>query len=130
MIKIEHVAIWVSNLEKMRDFYVRYFNGRSNQKYHNPTKRFTSYFISFDDGARLELMHQATIPSNLNNVHSQNLGYIHLAISLGSPQAVDDLTNQLRQDGYPVIGEPRTTGDGYYESVILDPENNRLEITE
>ena len=127
--KIEHVAIWVENLSEMKAFYEKYFNGTSGDKYHNPTKNFESYFISFEEGARLELMHQPEIPDNKNNVNAQYKGIIHLAISVGSKERVDTLTNELRSDGYQVLGEPRTTGDGYYESVVLDPEENRLEIT-
>ena len=127
--KIEHLAIWVKDLEKMRSFYEHYFGGIAGEKYHNPKKDFTSYFIVFDQGCRLELMHQPTIPANLNKVKEQYLGFIHFAISVGSKGKVDQLTELLRKDGFQVIGAPRTTGDGYYESVVLDPENNRIEIT-
>ncbi|NNE29994.1 MAG: glyoxalase/bleomycin resistance/extradiol dioxygenase family protein, partial [Saprospiraceae bacterium] len=97
--------------------------------YHNPAKNFTSYFLSFDGGPRLEIMHKPEIPKNLNTIEKQHLGFIHFAISVGSKVKVDSLTKILREAGYQIIGEPRTTGDGYYESVILDPENNRIEIT-
>ncbi len=127
--KIEHIAIWTNQLETMRSFYETYFNGRSNNKYTNTDKGFQSYFLSFDDGARLELMQMPNIPANANKVEQQNLGLIHFAISVGSKENVDNLTNQLRQAGYPILGKPRTTGDGYYESVVLDPDNNRIEIT-
>ncbi len=127
--RIEHVAIWVTDLEKMREFYSRYFNGRSNQKYHNPKTGFSSYFITFDNDTRLELMHRPDIAAQLNQAQTEHLGYIHIAIATGSTEAVDHLTEQLRQDGYKIAGKPRTTGDGYYESVILDPEGNRIEIT-
>jgi len=127
--KIEHVAIWTHQLAEMRTFYERYFNGRSNAKYTNPHTGFASHFITFDDGARLELMQMDGIAPNPNTAVQQHLGYIHLAMSVGSETAVDNLTEQLRHDGYQVIGEPRTTGDGYYESVILDPDGNRIEIT-
>ena len=127
--KIEHIAIWTNQLETMRTFYETYFNGRSNDKYTNTQKGFQSYFLAFDDGARLELMQMPNIPPNANTVQQQSLGLIHFAISVGSKKKVDALTNQLRQDGYPILGEPRTTGDGYYESVVLDPDNNRIEIT-
>ena len=125
--RIEHVAVWVQDLEGMRDFYVRYFNGRANDKYHNPHPDFTSHFITFASGARLELMHRADIPANLNSGEAQ--GLVHLAMATGSREAVNQLTEVLREDGYQVLGEPRTTGDGYYESVVLDPEGNRIEIT-
>ena len=125
--RIEHVAMWVQDLEGMRDFYVRYFNGRSSPKYTNPRTGFTSYFITFTSGARLELMHRADVPANLNSGEAQ--GLTHLAMATGSREAVNQLTEMLRKDGCRVVGEPRTTGDGYYESVVLDPEGNRIEMT-
>ncbi|MEM6264552.1 MAG: VOC family protein [Bacteroidota bacterium] len=127
--KIEHVAIWVTDLEKMKAFYEKYFHGKAGEKYLNPKKNFSSYFLKFDSGSRLELMHKPEIPQSTNNVEAQFTGIIHLAISVGSVKQVDDLTQKLRTDGFKVIGEPRYTGDGYYESVILDPEDNRIEIT-
>jgi len=127
--KIEHLAIWVNDLELMRTFYEKYFDCKSGEKYHNPKKSFNSYFLEFSEGCRLELMNKPEIPKNLNNAFSEYLGIIHFAISVGSKERVDSLTEQLRNDGYTIVGEPRTTGDGYYESVILDPENNRIEIT-
>jgi lactoylglutathione lyase len=119
--------MWVQDLEGMRAFYVRYFNGRSSPKYTNPRTGFISTFIQFEEGARLELMHRADIPTKLNSGETQ--GLTHLAMAVGSREAVNQLTEMLRKDGYRVVGEPRTTGDGYYESVVLDPEGNRLEIT-
>jgi lactoylglutathione lyase len=126
---IEHIAIWVKNLEKMRVFYETYFNGKSNEKYRNEKKGFESYFISFDSGARLELMQMPHIPDSKNNIYEQFTGIIHFAISVGTKETVDNLTETLKNDGYEIIGQPRWTGDGYYESVILDPEQNRIEIT-
>lgn len=126
---IEHLAIWVSDLEKMKSFYEHYFGAQAGDKYHNPTKNFTSYFLSFETGPRLELMHKPSIPANANDVQLEYRGIIHFAISVGSKEEVDKLTDTLREDGYEVLGEPRTTGDGYYESVVLDPEHNRIEIT-
>lgn len=123
---IEHIAIWVHDLEKMRVFYESYFNATSNDKYTNPKKHFSSYFLSFDSGCRLELMHNPDISEALAQTP---LGLAHFALSVGSKQAVDQLTAQLQNDGYEVKGAPRTTGDGYYESVVLDPENNQIEIT-
>ena len=127
--KIEHIAIWVKDLEKTKAFYEKYFEATSNSKYHNPNKNFQSYFLSFQNGCRLELMHNPAINEDIKNHEKPQLGIIHFAVSVGTKEKVDSLTELLRNDGYKVIGEPRTTGDGYYESVILDPENNIIEIT-
>ncbi|AYF07375.1 glyoxalase/bleomycin resistance/extradiol dioxygenase family protein [Bacillus wiedmannii] len=124
--KIEHVAIWVNDLEGMRDFYKQYFGGEENSLYHNPKKQFESYFITFEGGARLELMRQVGID---DNTQTQTIGYAHIAFSVGSKEKVNELTNILREAGYPVLNGPRTTGDGYYESVVSDPEGNQIEIT-
>ncbi|MEO0340181.1 MAG: VOC family protein [Bacteroidota bacterium] len=126
--KIEHIAIWVEELEQMRNFYEKYFNAQAGERYHNPNKDFYSYFLSFSEGCRLELMKMPSIPETKNDVYKQFRGIIHFAITVGSQEKVDQLTETLRTDGFEVIGEPRTTGDGYYESVILDPEQNRVEI--
>lgn len=126
--KIEHIAIWVQDLEKMKGFYEKYFEGRAGNKYHNSKKNFTSYFLSFHPGCRLELMHDPEIPDNNHSQQDQYRGLIHFAISVGSRQKVDDLTAWLHSDGYKVHSQPRTTGDGYYESVVADPEGNRIEI--
>ena len=128
--KIEHIAIWVKDLEKSRMFYQKYFGAVSNEKYHNPVKNFESYFLSFENGCRLELMTKPDIQESENSFEAQKYGMIHLAFSTGSREKVDQLTETLRNDGYRIAGEPRTTGDGYYESVILDPEGNIIEITE
>ncbi|MDA1837017.1 VOC family protein [Bacillus cereus group sp. BY17LC] len=124
--KIEHVAIWVNDLEGMRDFYKLYFGGEESSLYHNPKKQFESYFITFEGGARLELMKQVGIDDALQ---TQTIGYAHIAFSVGSKEKVNELTNTLREAGYPVLNGPRTTGDGYYESVVSDPEGNQIEIT-
>ncbi|MEZ0539395.1 VOC family protein [Fibrella arboris] len=127
---IEHLALWVRDLEAMRAFYERYFQATANQKYTNPTKGFSSYFLSFPQGgARLELMQMPGIPDTRNDAMTQFAGLIHFAISVGSNAQVDALTEQLRTAGFTVVGEPRLTGDGYYESVVFDPEQNRIEIT-
>ena len=126
--KIEHIAIWVSDLEQMRGFYENYFDAKAGEKYENTRKNFASYFLSFEEGTRLELMHKPEISSVINQ-GKEYLGFIHFAISVGAKTKVDALTNQLRKDGFEIVGEPRTTGDGYYESVVLDPEGNRIEIT-
>ncbi|MDP4097928.1 VOC family protein [Paenibacillus sp. P96] len=127
---IEHVAMWVLDLEKMKEFYVKYFGGSANHKYRNDRTLLESYFITFDSGCRLELMQKPSVnEAHRNTPDHQTLGYIHAAFSVGAKEKVDALTHRLRKDGYQVIGDPRTTGDGYYESVVLDPENNRIEIT-
>ena len=127
---IEHLAIWVRDQERMRTFYEMYFGATANAKYTNATKRFSSYFLSFPQGGpRLELMQMPGIPDSVNDPLTQFLGLVHFAVSVGSDAAVDALTERLRADGYVVVGEPRRTGDGYYESVIFDPEQNRIEIT-
>ncbi len=126
--KIEHLAIWVNDLEKMRNFYESYFEANAGNKYHNPKRDFTSYFLSFELGPRLELMQKPNIPK-LEDIGGEHLGMIHFAVSVGTKNKVDSLTKKLRKDGFRIIGEPRTTGDGYYESVVLDPEGNRIEIT-
>ncbi|MBC1242484.1 VOC family protein [Listeria welshimeri] len=124
--KIEHIALWTTELEKMKDFYVKYFGATANDLYENKTKGFTSYFLSFENGARLEIMSRTDVTGkNLG----ENLGWAHIAISTGTKEMVDELTEKLRKDGFKVAGEARTTGDGYYESVVLDPEGNRIEIT-
>lgn len=126
--KIEHVAIWVSDLEKMKAFYLTYFNGKANEKYENPVKKFSSYFISFSDGCRLELMKRVDVVEK--PLSNDLLGITHLAFSSGSRENVMKLTEQLRLAGYTIASEPRMTGDGYFESVILDPEGNPIEIIE
>ena len=124
---IEHLAIWTKNLEVLKEFYTKYFNASSNEIYHNEKKGFKSYFLSFDKGARLEIMKRDNI-IDLDRVH-EYIGYSHMAISLGSKEEVLKLTDTLSQDGFKVVGEPRHTGDGYFESVVLDPDGNRIEIT-
>ena len=126
---IEHVAIWVKDLERLKTFYETYFQAQAGQKYINPSRQFESYFLSFSSGARLELMHRSTVLEAVNQGEAQFTGYSHLAFSVGSQEQVEALTSRLRDDGYQVIGGPRYTGDGYYESAILDPEGNRIEIT-
>ena len=191
--KIEHIAIWVKDIDRVCEFYRKYFGGVVHPLYHNPTKQFTSRFITFDDGARLEVMHRpdidvernvGTVTSLQSDTHrsanekmraffrfltsavfhvkqlqteeaagnsftdisevqqvgsegantiakpdTQHLGFTHLSFSVGSKEEVDRLTQQMSSEGIPVVGQPRTTGDGYYESVVLDPEGNRIEIT-
>ncbi|MGE8554011.1 MAG: VOC family protein [Chryseobacterium jejuense] len=126
--KIEHIAVWVKDLEKTSAFYQKYFGAVSNEKYVNPVKKFESYFLSFENGCRLEIMTRPDLKESENSYESQQFGIIHFAFSAGSKEKVNELTETLRKDGYTIAGEPRTTGDGYYESVILDPENNIIEI--
>lgn len=129
MATIEHAALWTRDLERSRSFYERYFDAQAGARYVNEQKQFTSYFLSFASGARLELMHTPTVEAVLPAEDAEWQGYAHVAFSVGSEQKVDALTKRLRDDGYEVVGEPRRTGDGYYESVVLDPDGNRVEIT-
>ena len=125
--KIEHIAMYVNDLEKARDFFIKYFNAVSNNGYHNKTTDFRSFFLTFEDGARLEIMTRPGMEDGEKT--EKRTGYIHIAFSVGSKEAVDELTAKLKEDGYPVISGPRTTGDGYYESCILGPEGNQIEVT-
>lgn len=124
--KIEHIALWTRDLERSRIFYETYFGAASNAKYTNAARQFESYFLTFDDSTRLEIMQIANLDELPN---APTIGWSHLAFATGSQQAVDQLTERLRADGYRVVGEPRTTGDGYYESIVLDPDGNQIEIT-
>ena len=126
--KIDHIAIWTQNLEELRSFYMKYFNAISNEKYFNQSKKFSSYFLSFDGDCSIEIMEMPGIPESKNDVIKQFLGLIHFAINVGSKAKVNRLTATLKEDGFKIVGEPRTTGDGCYESVILDPDGNRVEI--
>ena len=125
---IEHIAMYVNELEKTKEFFVKYFNATPNEGYHNKTSDFRSYFLSFDGGARLEIMNKPKMEDVEKT--STRTGYIHIAFSLGSKEAVDELTAKMKNDGYEVISGPRTTGDGYYESCIIGIEGNQIEITE
>jgi lactoylglutathione lyase len=127
--KIEHLAIWVHDLEQMKDFYTRFFHMNCNEKYHNEKKQFSSYFLSFEGGARIEIMHRPDIAERSDRPGITH-GFTHFAISVGSRERVDELTELIRKAGFKVTGEPRTTGDGYYESVISDPEGNLVEMTD
>ena len=125
--KIEHIAMYVNDLEAARDFFVKFFDGHSNDGYHNKTTDFRSYFICFDGGARLEIM---TKPEMKNQEKPLNrTGYAHIAFSVGSKEKVDELTKRLKSDGFEVVSGPRTTGDGYYESCVVAIEGNQIEIT-
>lgn len=124
--KIEHTAVYVKDLEQAKDFFVTYFEGNAGEKYVNINKGFSSYFISFSEGARLELMSQT---DRMELSQMGHLGYAHIAISVGEKEKVIMLTEQLRDNGFEVVSEPRITGDGYFESCIMDREGNRVEIT-
>ena len=125
--KIEHVAMYVNDLEAARDFFVTHLGGKSNDGYHNPRTGFSSYFITFDDGARLELMNKPVMDDMEKPLN--RTGYAHIAFSVGSKEKVDELTEKLRAAGYEVVSGPRTTGNGYYESCIVAIEGNQVEIT-
>nr|SFZ86952.1 Possible glyoxylase family protein (Lactoylglutathione lyase) [Loigolactobacillus rennini] len=124
--KISHVALYVNDLEQMRTFYETYFNAQANQKYHNPQTGLTTYFLTFADQTRLELMQR---PDVMYHPHKLVQGYTHIAFSLGDSTLVDQLTSKLAAADYKIVSGPRTTGDGYYESVVLDPEGNQIELT-
>ena len=125
--RIEHIAMYVCDLERAREFFVKYLGGESNNGYHNQKTGFRSYFISFENGARLEIM---TKPDIIDHDKALNrTGYAHIAFSLGSKEKVDQLTEKLKNDGFSVVSGPRTTGDGYYESCIIAVEENQIELT-
>jgi len=125
--RIDHVAVWTNDLERLREFYVRFFGAQAGQKYVNPHKAFASYFLSFESGARLEIMHRPNLGEPV--VDGSRTGVSHFAFSLGSGEQVDVLTEKLRSAGMMVVDGPRWTGDGCYESVVLDPDGNRIELT-
>ena len=127
---IEHVALWTQDLERSRRFYERYFGGRAGARYDHAEHHYASYFVAFSDGSRLELMQMPGVAARRHDDPArQYLGWAHLAFGAATDAEVDALTLRLRTDGFTVIGEPRRTGDGYYESVVLDPDGNRIEIT-
>lgn len=125
--KIEHIAMYVTDLEKAKNFFETYFQAVSNSGYHNKNTGFRSYFLTFDDGARLEIMRKPEMNDETKGL--ARTGYIHIAFSVGSKEKVDELTARLKADEYEVISGPRTTGDGYYESCIVGIEGNQVEIT-
>ncbi len=125
--KIEHIAMYVNDLEQAKDFFTHYFHAAAGEKYHNPKTGFHSYFLSFQGGCRLEIMSKPEM-ENMEKPPART-GYAHIAFSVGTKEAVDTLTEQFRKDGYHIISNPRTTGDGYYESCLVDFENNQIEIT-
>ena len=127
--KIEHVAIWTSSLDALKTFYVERFGAEAGARYDNPAKGFSSYFLRFSDGARLELMAKTDVPARSGDPLVQTGGFAHLAFSVGSQEAVDAHCEATRASGLPILDGPRWTGDGYYEYVTLDPDGNRLEVT-
>lgn len=128
--KLEHVAIWTYNLEKLKDYYINFFSGIPNEKYTNPDIPFQSCFLTFGSGTRLELMSMPGIPENQNDaIITQHLGIIHLAFGVASKNEVNQMAKKLKSHGVPILKGPRTTGDGYYEFETLDPDNNRIGVT-
>ena len=124
---IEHILMYVNDLETAKDFFIKYLGGRSNAGYHNEKTGFRSYFISFDDGARVELMNKPDLKDT--EKHLSRTGYAHIAFSVGSKEKVDEITARLKSDGFEVVSGPRTTGDGYYESCVVVIEGNQIELT-
>jgi lactoylglutathione lyase len=127
---IDHIAIWTDQIERLKDFYVKYFDGTANSKYRNNETNFESYFVSFGSGSRIELMQKPGIPENLNDpVEKQYLGFIHLSFGVESMEKVNKKSAELSRDGYKILRGPRKTGDGYWEFETLDPDNNRIEVS-
>lgn len=127
---VDHIAIWTNQLEHLKNFYIKYFNGRANEKYINKEKHFESYFVSFDSGTRIELMQMPGIPENLNDpVGKQYQGLIHLAFGVATMKEVSEKAGELEHAGFKILRGPRKTGDGYYEFETLDPDNNRIEVS-
>lgn len=129
MARLDHVALWTDDIERLATFYRSYFKAKVGEKYINPSKGFESCFVTFEGGTRLEIMRTTSVQPVAHAPGMQRMGLTHLALSVGSVEQVNELTDQLRGDGYSVIDGPRRTGDGYYESVVLDPDGNRVEIT-
>lgn len=125
--KIEHVAMYVNDLEKAKKFFTQYLGAVSSEEYHNTKTDFRSYFLSFDTGARLEIMNRPEMEDSGKTLN--RTGFIHIAFSVGSKEKVNELTERLKEDGYEVISGPRTTGDGYYESCVIGIEGNQIELT-
>lgn len=129
MARIEHIALWVDDIDSICAFYEEAFGARVGPRYANSAKGFESRFLSFDSGARVEVMATTKLTPARHSAGAERMGLTHLAISLGSEEAVREVTERLKTKGIAVIDGPRRTGDGYYESVILDPEGNRIELT-
>ncbi len=127
--RIEHIALWTNDIERCKRFYVTYFSAVAGAGYVNLKKGFESCFLNFTDGARMEIMKTTSLSPIAIESGAHRMGLTHVAISVGSDEQVDALTQRLRADGVPILDGPRRTGDGYYESVVLDPDGNRIEIT-
>lgn len=125
---INHIALYVNDLDGMKSFYEKHFNAKSNDMYHNQKTGLRTYFLTFDNSCRIEIMARENVKHIDKDVN--NIGYIHIAFSVGDKEKVDTLTQTLEEDGYKIVSRPRITGDGYYESCVCDPENNLIEIVE
>lgn len=125
IMQLTHIALWTNHLERLRDFYVKYFNGKSNEKYENPRKGFSSYFVSFESGPSLEVMQRLDISKECE---PDRIGLTHLAFHADTKEQVIEMVERFRADGYTITGECRTSGDGYFEGVVLDPDGNPVEI--
>lgn len=123
--QLTHIAIWTNELERSREFYMKYFKGKSNEKYVNPKKGFASYFITFDGGASLEIMQRTDVTEERPGAF---IGLAHFAFSVGSKEKVNEMIEMFRREGYNITGEPRTTGDGFYEGSVEDPDGNIVEV--
>ena len=126
---IDHIALWTTDLERSQQFYAKYFGAHAGREYANPSKGFRSIFLSFEGGARIEVMQTSKLSPVVLEPGAERMGLTHIAISVGSVEQVDELTRRLKEDGFAILDGPRRTGDGYYESVALDPDGNRVEIT-
>ena len=127
--RIDHIALWTNDIERCKRFYTAYFGATAGAGYANPGKGFESCFLSFADGARIEAMKTTALAPVAFEPGAQRMGLTHFAIAVGSEKRVDELTQRIEADGYTVLDGPRRTGDGYYESVVIDPDGNRIEIT-
>jgi lactoylglutathione lyase len=127
--RIDHIALWTDDIERLATFYATYFGAAVGPRYANDAKGFTSRFLSFPDGARIEVMRTTTLELHREPAGAQRAGLTHFAMAVGSEEVVRHLTDRLKSDGHTVVDGPRRTGDGYYESVVLDPDGNRVEVT-
>ena len=125
--KLAHAALWTDDLERSRAFYETYFRASGGEKYVNPKKGFASYFLTFEGGAALEIMQRTDVTARIP-LGEERIGLAHIAFTVGSRGDVDAMIERFRKDGYPVTGEPRFTGDGFYEGAVLDPDGNRVEV--